>query len=442
MDLVQRPVHSTTAVSLGSSIDRVVIIDDYSMARGGATALAVLSAKLFRRFDVPVSYICGDDGANTELAELDVAIVPLNNRDLINADLAKAIVTGIHNVAAVEMITAWIRRNDTPNTAYHVHGWSKILSPAIFKALVPVASRCVIHAHDFFTACPNGAFFDYQAQEVCMRRPLGASCIATACDKRNYSHKLWRVARGYNLVRLLKNHADFGRIILLHEKMAGFFLRAGYEPDRLVTIRNPAAALSRERIEAEVNDEFVFIGRLDEEKGIEDAVKATRRAGARLCVVGDGPLMERISAAGDHVRTVGWQSHAEIGQTIRRARALIMPSRYPEPFGLVAIEAAGSGLPVILSESAFLADEMVGLGFAVSCNMTDERAFADALVSFSSLPKEHVRRMSESAFKSSRQLASTPDEWRDALIGEYRRLISKDTPPELSGSGTIKGAFS
>ncbi len=78
----------------------------------------------------------------------------------------------------------------------------------------------------------------------------------------------------------------------------------------------------------------------------------------KLCVIGDGPLMPLVAASGDHVRAVGWQSHAEIGPTIRKARALLMPSRYPEPFGLVAIEAARSGLPVIMSRSAFLAEEM------------------------------------------------------------------------------------
>ncbi|MGO7646023.1 glycosyltransferase family 1 protein, partial [Rhizobium ruizarguesonis] len=78
----------------------------------------------------------------------------------------------------------------------------------------------------------------------------------------------------------------------------------------LTTIRNPVAPLSIKRIEAEAKDEFVFIGRLDEEKGIEDAVAATRKAGVRLCVIGDGPLMPLAAASGDDVRAVGWQSHA------------------------------------------------------------------------------------------------------------------------------------
>ncbi|CAN7539575.1 glycosyltransferase family 4 protein [Rhizobium leguminosarum] len=425
-----------------TKIDRVVIIDDYSVARGGATALAVLSAKLFRELDIPVTYICGDDAANVELVALGVSMVGLNSRDLLSAERAKAFVTGIHNGAAVRMVANWVAANDTANTVYHVHGWHQILSPAIFRALAPVAGRCVVHAHDFFTACPNGAFFDYQAQEICLRRPLSGSCIATACDKRSYSHKLWRVARGSNILRLLKDQADFGRIILLHEKMAGFLVGAGYRPERLTTIRNPVAPLSIKRIEAEANDEFVFIGRLDEEKGIEDAVAATRKAGVRLCVIGDGPLMPLVAASGNHVRAVGWQSHAEIGPIIRKARALLMPSRYPEPFGLVAIEAARSGLPVIMSRSAFLAEEMQRAGMALACDTADESAFADTLTRFSQMPRHEVRAMSERAFLLSPDLASTHEEWRDALLAEYQSLISTNAVPELTDGVVIQGVLS
>src|SRR5262245_48998769 len=67
-------------------LDRIVVIDDYSTARGGATALSLLSAKLFRALDIPVTYICGDDGANAELASMGISVVPFQGRDLLNAE--------------------------------------------------------------------------------------------------------------------------------------------------------------------------------------------------------------------------------------------------------------------------------------------------------------------------------------------------------------------
>lgn len=422
-----------------AELERIVIIDDYSMARGGATTLSLLSARLFRDLDIPVTYICGDSGANEELLSRGVEVVALGALDLLNATKLKAIVNGVYNISAMQLLEGWISQNDTPNTVYHVHGWSKILSPAVFKALVPVAKRCVVHAHDFFTACPNGAFFDYQAQQVCQRKPLGLSCISTACDKRSYSHKLWRVARGSRVFSLLADNRNFGSIVLLHEKMAEFLVHAGYEKQRLITIRNPVSILSTNRVEAEDNSEFVFIGRLDEEKGIEDAVAAVQKAGARLCVIGDGPLMSKLPQNNPNIRFVGWQSHAEIGSTIQAASALLMPSRYPEPFGLVAIEAARSGLPVIMSSSAFLAEEMVAAGMALSCDTKDTDAFSNVLKQFNNLAPSQRRMMSEQAFQYSEPFALTHEQWRDALVSEYQKLVARQMAMRTATSISIKG---
>ena len=148
-----------------------------------------------------------------------------------------------------------------------------------------------------------------------------------------------------------------------------------------------------------------------------------------------------VRAAGDNVRAVGWQSHQEIGQTIRQASALLMPSRYPEPFGLVAIEAARSGLPVIMSRSAFLAEEMERDGMALSCDTHDPRAFADTLRAFRAKPKHEIQQMSERAFSLSPALALSHEQWRDALIAQYESLVFKHMAAEPNGTAPAKGAF-
>ncbi|WP_197278383.1 glycosyltransferase family 4 protein [Rhizobium sp. AAP43] len=407
-----------------STIDRVVVIDDYSVARGGATALAIRAAQLLADAGLRVTYICGDKGDEGALAASGIELVALGGADLLNADRVTAVLNGVHNRPAAAAISAWIAKNDSPATLYHVHGWSKILSPSVFEALSPVASRCLVHAHDFFSACPNGAFYDYTRQETCTRTPLGFDCLKTACDKRSYTHKIWRSVRGANLFLQLRRRQAFGRLVMLHDKMTGYFERSGYDADRLVTIRNPAAPYTRERVRAEDNSEFFFIGRLDPEKGVADAVAAAGRAGVRLCIIGDGPLRAELEKAGDHVRFLGWRSHAEIADAIKSARAVIMPSRYPEPFGLVAVEAAASGVPVILPASAFLAEEMTELGFALSFDGANQQSMVSALQALDRMPSEDVRVMSEQAFASAPSLFNRPEDWRDALVAAYAAMLS------------------
>lgn len=407
-----------------NAIDRIVVINDLSIAKGGGTGLALLSVRLFRQLGIPVTYICGDEGENPDLAALDVEVVALGGEHILTGDRRRTLVTGMHNASAKAMLERWIVANDTAGTVYHVHGWSKIMSPAIFIALSRVAGRSILHAHDFFLACPNGAFYNYPSQTPCECRPLGPRCVTSHCDKRSYGQKLWRAGRSARLRSvLLRNGASSRRVLLLHEKMAPAFERSGYPAEILHTLRNPVSPYRTERVRVEDNSEFFFIGRLEPEKGIEDAVEAAVSAGVTLTVIGDGPLKEYLSGFSGNVRVLGWQSHDQIAGHVRRARALLMPTRYPEPFGLVAVEASQSGIPVILSGKAYLADEMAAASVAIACDTSNPQVFAATVRRLAEMPRADIQAMSERAFTAT-QLATTPEAWRDAIIDHYLNLLA------------------
>jgi glycosyltransferase involved in cell wall biosynthesis len=101
-----------------------------------------------------------------------------------------------------------------------------------------------------------------------------------------------------------------------------------------------------------------------------------------------------------------------------------MPSRYPEPFGLVAGEALWSGLPVVLSDTAMMADEIVKRGAGLSCDVHSEGALAGALRQvFAS--DANTQRMSKRAFEATRDLGNTLSNWSDALVSIYEGLGTK-----------------
>jgi hypothetical protein len=105
-------------------IDRIVILNDIAQPMGGATALALLSAQLFRARGIPVTFICGDDGRNDGLAVRGVEILASGQKRLEAAGRAAALIGGLYNAAAEAMIARWIAANDTPRTVYHLHGWA------------------------------------------------------------------------------------------------------------------------------------------------------------------------------------------------------------------------------------------------------------------------------------------------------------------------------
>ncbi len=91
----------------------------------------------------------------------------------------------------------------------------------------------------------------------------------------------------------------------------------------------------------------LFAGRLVAAKGVHDAVEAWRRSGLALPLVLAGTGSLRSEAEGsDGVEVLGWVPHQRLSAVMRRARVLIMPSRWQEPFGIVGLEALSLETPV------------------------------------------------------------------------------------------------
>ncbi len=413
---------------MSQDLERVVVINDRSVARGGATGLALRSAELLAGRGVPVTFLTGDSGPGDDSpghggAERAYDLACLGSGGLLERPLASRLVDGIYNRGAARFVAGWIDAHDTPGTVYHLHGWSQILSPAVFSALRRVGDRLVVSAHDFFLVCPNGGYANHRRQTACPLTPLGARCVATHCDKRSYPDKLWRVARSLALKSTLAWEGGSPRIATIHPAMHPWLERGGVPADSLVAVRNPVEPFTPERVNAEDNREILFVGRVHAEKGLHLAAAACRQGGLSLRVVGDGPMRPRLERDFPELTWDGWRSHGEIAAIARRARALVMPSLYPEPFGLVALEAMRSGLPLVCFADAFVGREAAGLGAAVLAEEKTVPALAAALGRLAD--DARVRELSVNAFLRSGGLASTPEEWADRLLSLYRGRLDR-----------------
>jgi glycosyltransferase involved in cell wall biosynthesis len=105
---------------------------------------------------------------------------------------------------------------------------------------------------------------------------------------------------------------------------------------------------------------FLCFGRVAEEKGMDVAIEAlailyAQGMTANLVIAGGGPhrkaleQLVRDRALQERVHFRGWVRPADIPATINDSTAVLMPSRWKEPFGLAALQAAQMGRPVIAS---------------------------------------------------------------------------------------------
>lgn len=175
----------------------------------------------------------------------------------------------------------------------------------------------------------------------------------------------------------------------------------------------------------------VALGRVVRDKGFDvlvDAFAAVRaeRPDARLVIAGDGAerlaLVERAAALGlaDAVELPGWVEPDAVPGLLARAALVVVPSRWREAFGLVALQAALAARPVVATRVGGLAEVVADGETGVLVPNEDVDALADAIVRVLADPDE-ARATGERA----RERALARFSWQahlDAYDALYARL--------------------
>ena len=135
--------------------------------------------------------------------------------------------------------------------------------------------------------------------------------------------------------------------------------------------------------------ELLYVGRLEYEKGVHDAIAALPRIrrthpGTTLTIAGEGTQYDwLVEQARKHrvlkaTTFVGRLDHAELLAALHRADAAVLPSHY-EPFGLVALEAAAAGTPLVTSNIGGLGEAVINGETGMSCPPRDVAGLAKAV---------------------------------------------------------------
>jgi glycosyltransferase involved in cell wall biosynthesis len=110
--------------------------------------------------------------------------------------------------------------------------------------------------------------------------------------------------------------------------------------------------VNRFNYEPHPGDALMFMGRIEEQKGADLAVSVARELGQGLTLA--GPILDETLFASkiepyldENIRYLGVLDHQEKKTRLANSSCVLMPSRWNEPFGMVAIEAMACGTPVV-----------------------------------------------------------------------------------------------
>jgi glycosyltransferase involved in cell wall biosynthesis len=154
----------------------------------------------------------------------------------------------------------------------------------------------------------------------------------------------------------------------------------------------------------------VYFGKLIEQKGVQVLLEAMKIVDARLVVVGFGPYRTQLEAlAGPRTLFTGPFEHRHLVHLLPLADVTVVPSIFPEAFGMVAAEAAAAGSPPLVARHSGLAEVAAGL----------EETYPPR---FQGLASFETGNAADLARKLNELLALTPDD-RDQLRRAARQTV-------------------
>lgn len=345
----------------------VIVINDFASVTGGTAKVALASAAGLARRGHHVTLVAGQGAPGPELLDAGVDIrLTGQPTTLDDPNRARAAMRGIWNRAAAALVRELVA-GDSSATIVHVHGFAKILSSSVVGAAVQARLPVVATMHDYSVACPNAGFYNYQRDEICRLTPLSVRCVATHCDARAYSHKLWRVTQSAVQRRLGSVPNGVGDLIA-PSHFAADIVRPFLPPaSRVHVVPNPISTERQPAVDVSGNAAFAFVGRLAREKGALLFAKAARQAGVPAVFVGAGDQADAIRRALPDAELTGWLDSGQVREVLRRARAVVGASPIYETQGLSVLEAAAEGVPAVVSDVTAgreaVADGVTGLWF-------------------------------------------------------------------------------
>ncbi len=266
----------------------------------------------------------------------------------------------VWNGEARRDLTAALRRI-RPDVA-HVHNTFPLLSASVLYACRAAGVPVVATLHNYRLVCASGDLFRQGTIcHDCMHRlPVpgvlhgcyrGSRAATAPLVVANVAHRrAWRsLVSAYVFISAAQRDLHVG----LRLPPDRVFVRHNMIPRRDVPM------VPREPI-------VVYAGRLDEVKGLRLLMAAWDRyramspgPGLRLVIAGSGPLEREVAAWAStrpSVEMTGYVPAAQVAELRSRARAVLVPSAWEEPFGLVVVESMAAGAPPIAAGHGSLAE--------------------------------------------------------------------------------------
>lgn len=271
-------------------------------------------------------------------------------------------------------------------------------------------------AHEHWLVCPSHVLWRHN-REICD----GRECLRCVLNYRR-PPQLWRAG---SLLRRQSRHVD--AFLTLSQFSADKHAEFGFDrplsvfPPFLSDANDTDSGKSPSETEAEAPPYFLFVGRLEILKGLQDVIPLFAGDGsAELWIAGSGnyePTLRQLAGDSRRVRFLGQQSPEQLPRLYRNAVAAVLPSNCYEVFPMVVLEAFREATPIVARRLGPFPEIIEKSGGGLLFETSEE---LEAALSTLATDRQHRNRLGEAGLTAFRA------NWTETVaMDEYFSLIDR-----------------
>jgi len=254
--------------------------------------------------------------------------------------------------SAAERVGAW---GLAEGSVVHAHNVDDPALVEYFQRSAPT----LVSAHAY-TGCAAGMNY-FQPGEPCSRAHTPAclyNMAARGCDHTRQRHLILSKYRRSGTAMRALHGADlvvsYSSAVDRHLAINGLGRRAVVPLFPTLPALEPSAAPREATV--------LFAARIVGPKGLDVLIRAAPQVDARFVVCGDGRRLPEMRALAEQLGVLerfsfrGWLQGDEFAAQLAASTLVAIPSKWPEPFGLVGIEALAAGRPAVASDGGGIVD--------------------------------------------------------------------------------------
>ncbi|MCK5080882.1 MAG: glycosyltransferase, partial [Candidatus Moranbacteria bacterium] len=342
----------------------------------------------------------------------------------------------IYNFEAQRKLEELIKA-EKPEVA-HIHNIYHYLTPAIFRTLKKNNIPMVFKLSDYKAICPNYKLFN--KGQICEKCKGGKyyNCFLNKCFKNSWLVS-WIAMKEAYLHKFLRSYQKIDYFLAPSQFMKKKCVEFGILAEKIKILRNVVDVEDFSEKENSVEENyFLYYGRISEEKGIVNLIKAVDflknknlLRNNKLKIAGKGPqeanLKKIVSQLGlkTEVEFLGFKKGRELKVVIRKAKFTVLPSVWYDNSPLVISEAQLLGRPVIISDvggsEEMIENNKTGMVFEAS----DVNDLALKIKKMLEFKKEVRLKMGAEGRKNIIKLNNS-ERYYKKLMAIYKELIQKD----------------